>query len=162
MQVPLRNCTFYEDRAVYRDARRKLEITFDQAAMPLSWDSTWNQWKHLLGAKIGVKAAFIQSGKYQRRGEAWHSVKWETALPSRIEATLPLNIAEQINEARQTHHRFGQFADALDRIRTRTESAPIERADLQQLCARLGIPGGFDLALFIPEIAATSTRAGFE
>ena len=63
MQVPLRNCTFYEDRAVYRDARRKLEITFDQAAMPLSWDSTWNQWKHLLGAKVGVKAAFIQSWK---------------------------------------------------------------------------------------------------
>ena len=147
LQVPLRNCTFYEDRAVYRDARRKLEITFDQAAMPLSWDSTWNQWKHLLGAKIGVKAAFIQTGKYQRRGEAWHSVKWETALPSRMEAILPVNIAEQINEARQTHHRFGQFADALDRIRTRTESAPIERADLQKLCAGLGIPGDFDVAL---------------
>jgi hypothetical protein len=147
MQVPLRNCTFYEDRAVYRDARRKLEITFDPAAMPLSWDSTWNQWKHLLGTKVSVKAAFIQSGKYQHRNEAWHLVKWETALPSRTEATLPINIAEQINEARQTHHRFGQFADALDRIRTRTESAPIERADLQRICAGLGIPGDFDVAL---------------
>lgn len=147
MQVPLRNCTFYEDRAVYRDARRKLEITFDQAAMPLSWNSTWNQWKHLLRARISVKAAFIQSGKYQHRGEAWHLVKWETALPSRMQAILPVNIAGQINEARQAHHRFGQFADALDRIRTRTESAPIERADLQKLCAGLGIPGDFDVAL---------------
>jgi len=71
LQVPLRNCTFYQDRAVYRDARRKLEITFDQAAMPLSWDSTWNQWKHLLGAKASVKAAFIQSGKYQHRKVAF-------------------------------------------------------------------------------------------
>ena len=132
---------------MYRDARRKLEITFDQAALPLSWDSTWNQWKHLLSAKVSVKAAFIQSGKYQHRGEAWHLVKWETALPSRMEAILPVNIAEQINEARQTHHRFGQFADALDRIRTRTESTPIERADLQKLCAGLGIPGDFDVAL---------------
>ena len=147
MQVPLRNCRFYEDRAVYRDARRKLEITFDQAAMPLSWDSTWNQWKHLLGAKVSVKAAFIQSGKYQHRGEAWHLVKWETALPSRIVVTLPVNITEQVNEARQTHHRFGQFAEAFDRIRTRTESAPVERADLQKLCAGLGIPGDFDVAL---------------
>ena len=113
MQVPLRSCTFYEDRAVYRDARRKLEITFDQAAMPLSWDSTWNQWKHLLGTKVSVKAAFIESGKYQHRNEAWRLVSWETALPSRMEAILPVNIAEQINEARQTHHRFGQFAEAL-------------------------------------------------
>jgi len=147
MQVPLRNCAFYEDRAVYRDTRRRLEITFDQAAMPLLWDSTWNQWKHLLCAKVSVKAAFIQSGKYQHRNEAWHLVKWETALPSRTEATLPISIAEEINEARQTHHRFGQFADALDRIRTRTESTPIERADLQKLCAGLGIPGDFDVAL---------------
>ncbi|MGH9685521.1 MAG: hypothetical protein ACRD5K_00320 [Candidatus Acidiferrales bacterium] len=147
MQVPLRKCTFYDDRAIYRDAQRKCEIMFDQAAVPLSWDSTWNQWKHLLGAKIGIKAAFIQSGKYRRRGEAWHFVRWETALPSRIEATLPVNIAEQIGEARHTHHRFGQFAEALDRIRTRTESAPIERADLQRLCAGLGIPGDFDVAL---------------
>ena len=147
MQVPLRNCTFYEDRAVYRDARRRLEITFDQAVLPVSWDPSWNQWKHLLGAKIGVKAAFIQTGKYHRCGESWHLVRWETALPSRIEATLPVNIADQINEARQTHHRFGQFAEAFDRIRTRTESTPVERAELQELCAGLGIPGDFDVAL---------------
>lgn len=147
LQVPLRNCTFYEDRAVYRDTRRKLQITFDQAAMPLSWDPTWNRWKHLLSAKVSVKAAFIQSGKYQHRGEAWHLVKRETALPSRIAAILPVNIAEQINEARQTHHRFGEFADAFDRIRTRTESSPVERAVLQKICAGLGIPGDFDVAL---------------
>jgi hypothetical protein len=147
MRVPLRKCTFYDDRAVYRDARQRCEITLDQAAVPLAWDSTWNQWKHLLGAKVGIKAAFMQSGKYQHRGEAWHLVKWETALPSRIEATLPVNITEQIKEALQTHHRFGQFADALDRIRGRTESVPIERADLQKLCAELRIPGDFDLAL---------------
>ena len=147
MRVPLRKCTFYDDHAVYRDVRRKCQIMFDQCALPLSWDSTWNQWKHLLGAKVGVRVAFIQSGKYQRRGERWQLVRWETALPSRMEITLPVNIAEQVNEARQTHHRFGQFADALDRIRMRTESAPIERADLQKLCAALGIPGDFDVAL---------------
>ena len=127
MTVPLRKCAFHDDRAVYRDARRKLEITFDKAAMPLPWDSTWNQWKHLLGAKIRVKAGFLASGKYQHHGEAWHLVKREIAVPSHIAATLPVNITEQINEARQTHHRFGQFADALDRIRTRIESAPSKK-----------------------------------
>lgn len=147
MRVLLRKCTFYNDRAIYRDARQKCEITFDQSALPLSWDSTWNQWKHLLGAKAGVRAVFIQTGKYQRRGEEWRLVKWETAVPSRIDVTLPRNIAEQVDQARQNHHRFGQFADALHQIRTRTESAPIESADLQKLCAGLGIPGDFDVAL---------------
>jgi hypothetical protein len=146
MRVALRKCTFYSDCAVYRDVRRKCEITFDQCALPLSWDPGWNQWKHLLGAKAEVKAAFIESGKYQRRGEVWHLVRWQRALPSRIEVTLPVNITEQINGARHTHHRFGQFAEAISRIRVRAESAPIERAELQKLCAELGVPADFDVA----------------
>jgi hypothetical protein len=74
-------------------------------------------------------------------------VNWETALPSRIEAALPANIAEQIAQARDTHHHFGHFADALDQIRQRIESAPVERAELQRLCTGLGIPADFDVAL---------------
>jgi hypothetical protein len=146
-RAPLRKFAFYHDRAVYRDSRRRLEVLFDQASLPLSWDSTWNQWKHLLGAKIGVRATFVQSGKYHHRADKWHLVKCETTLPSRIEVTLPANIDDQIAEARKTHHRFGQFAAALDQIRLRIESAPVERADLQGLCGGLGIPSDFDVAL---------------
>jgi hypothetical protein len=147
VRIPLRSISFYNDHAIYRDSRRKLEVFFDQTSLPLLWDAGWNQWKHLLGAKMGVKATFIQNGKYQYRGDAWHLVKWETALPSRIEVSLPGNIAQQIAEARETHHRFGQFADTLDQIRKQIESMPIERGDLQKLCARWGIPGDFDVAL---------------
>jgi hypothetical protein len=146
-RAPLRRVEFHNDHAIYRDSRRKLEVFFDQTSLPLLWDSSWNQWKHLLGAKIGVKGTFIQSGKYQHRGDAWHLVNWETALPSRIEAALPANIAEQIAQARETHHRFGQFAEALDQIRARIESTPVERADLQKMCVAAGIPGDFDVAL---------------
>src|SRR6266436_1352388 len=146
-RASLRNVAFYNDHAIYRDSRRKLEVLFDQASLPLLWDSSWNQWKHLLGTKIGVKATFIQSGKYQHRAGAWNLAQWETAPPSRIEVTLPSNIAEQMADARKTHHRFGEFAEALDLIRARIESAPVERADLQKLCAGLGMPGDFDVAL---------------
>jgi len=146
-RAPLRKVTFYSDYAIYRDSRRKLEVLFDQASLPLLWDSSWNQWKHLLGTKIGVKGTFIQSGKYQHRADAWHLAQWETALPSRIEISLPSNIAEQIADARKTHHRFGEFAEALDLIRARIDSAPVERTDLQKLCAGLGMPGDFDVAL---------------
>ncbi len=146
-RVPLRKLLFYGDHAIYRDSRRKLEVVFDPALVHLSWNSTWNQWKHLLGAKVGIRATFVQSGKYRRRGDAWDLVKWESALPSRVEAILPANIAEQIAEARRANHRFGQFADVLGQIRTRIESTPVERAELQKICAALGIPGDFDVAL---------------
>ncbi len=146
-RAPLRKVAFYNDRAIYRDTRRKLEVLFDQTSLPLLWDSSWNQWKHLLSTKIRVKANFIQSGKYQQRTGTWHLVKWETALPSRIEVVLPSNITEQIDDARKTHHRFGEFSQALDLIRARIESAPVERTDLQTLCAGLGIPGDFDVSL---------------
>ena len=146
-RAPLRKVAFYNDHAIYRDSRRKLEVPFDQVLLPLLWDSTWNQWKHLLGAKIAVKATFVQAGKHQHRSGAWHLAQWETALPSRIEVELPSNIAEQIADARKTHYRFGEFAEALDSIRARIDSAPVERADLQKLCAGLGIPGDLDVAL---------------
>jgi hypothetical protein len=84
-RMPLRNVEFHNDYAVYRDWRRKLEISFDQTSLQFHWDSSWNQWKHLLGAKVSVKAAFVQSGKYQHRAGTWHLVKWQVALPSRIE-----------------------------------------------------------------------------
>ncbi|MDE3135747.1 MAG: hypothetical protein KGL59_04190 [Acidobacteriota bacterium] len=138
---------FYAEHGVHRDTRRKLEILLDHSALPLLWDSTWNRWKHLLAAKIGINGTFIQSGKYYHRAGEWHLAKWETALPSRIEVQLPANINEQIAEAQKTHHRFGQYVEALDQIRLRIESAPMERADLQKLCVGLGLPGDFDVGL---------------
>jgi hypothetical protein len=144
--VHLRNVEFHNGHAVYRDSRRKLEILFDQASLQFHWDSSWNQWKHLLGAKVSVKATFVQSGKYQHRAGTWRLVQWQAALPSRIEVALPPNIAEQTAEARETHHRFGQFANVFDDIRAGIESAPIEREELQRRCSGLGVPGNFDVA----------------
>ena len=145
-RAPVRRIAFCDDHAVYKDSPRKLEVIFDQTLLPLLWDSSWNQWKHLLGAKVGIKATFIQSGGYQHRAGAWHLAQWDTALPSRVEVALPANIAEQIADARKTHHRFGEFAEALDLIRARIESVPVERADLQRLCTELSIPGDFDVS----------------
>jgi len=145
-RAPLRKFDFYSDRAIYRDVRRKLEVLVDPALIPLVWDSTWNQWKHLLGAKVEIKATFLETGNYRHRGGAWHLVKWETALPSRIEVKVPMDIAEQIETARKTYHRFGQFSDALDRIRARIQGEPVERDELRRLCWDLHIPGDFDIA----------------
>jgi len=145
-RAPLRKVDFYDDRAVYRDPRRKLEVFLDPSAMPIVWDATWNQWKHLLGTKMEVKADFVESGKYRHRDGEWHRLKWETALPSRLEVKLPADIAEQIEAARKTYHRFGQFSAALQHIRARIEREPVEREELRRLCWDLRIPGDFDVA----------------
>jgi hypothetical protein len=74
---------------VYRDSRRKAEISIDPTLRPFGWDPTWNQWKHLVETKIGVSAAFVNSGKYRVRNKKWHLVEWQTALPSRLSVTAP-------------------------------------------------------------------------
>ena len=144
--APLRNFDFYGDRAIYHDARRKLEVKLDQSAMPIPWDATWNRWKHLLGAEVELQGTFVQAGKYRHRNGQWNLLKWETALPSRIHVKIPTNIAEQIEAARKSYHRFGQFSNALGRIRARIESEPMEQEQLRCLCWDLGIPGDFDVA----------------
>ena len=55
-------------------------------------------------------------------------------------------MAEQIETAQKSCHRFGQFADAKAKIRARIEREPLEREQLRSLCWNLGIPGGFDIA----------------
>src|SRR5215831_19624942 len=75
--APLRRFDFYADRAIYRDVRRKLEVTLDQSSMPIVWDDSWNQWKHLLGAKIELQATFVRAGKYRHSHGEWHLVQWE-------------------------------------------------------------------------------------
>ena len=144
--VPLRKCDFYDDRALCRDVRRKLEFWLDPAALHTLWDRTWNQWKHLLGTKIEVEGAFVQSGKYRKRREQWELVTWETALPSRLEVKLPPDFQLQIESAKTAYHRFGQYSRALDQIRLCLEHRAVERAELQRMCSELHVPGDFDVA----------------
>ena len=144
--APLRRCDFYDDRALCRDVRRKLELWLDPAALHTLWDRTWNQWKHLLGSNIEVEGTFVQSGKYRKRRDKWELVTWETALPSRLEVKLPADFQHQMESAKTTYHRFGQYSHALDQIRLRLEHRAVERAELQRMCSEMRIPGDFDVA----------------
>src|SRR5271157_1582440 len=144
--VLLRRCDFYDDRALCRDARRKLEFWLDPAALHTLWDRTWNQWKHLLGTKIVVEGTFVQSGRYRKRRGEWEFVTWETALPSRLEVKLPPDFHLQMESAKTTYHRFGQYSRALDQIRMCLEHRAVERAELQRMCSEMRIPGDFDVA----------------
>jgi hypothetical protein len=53
------------------DVRRKLELWLDPALLHTQWDSTWNQWKHLLRTKIEVDAPRVKYFRC-RRLEANH------------------------------------------------------------------------------------------
>jgi len=144
--LPLRLCDFYQDRALCRDVRRRLEFWLDPALLRIHWDPTWNQWKHLLGTKIEVDATFVQSGKYRKRGDAWELIRWETALPSRLAVQLPADFHQQLETAKTTYRRFGQYSRALDQIRLCLEHRAVEKAELERMCAELRIPGDFDIA----------------
>ena len=144
--APLRKFHFYTDVAIYRDARHRLEVVVDQAAMPLVWDPTWNQWKHLLDAIVKVRATFLQIGVYRMKDGEWSLVTWEKSLPSRIKVTLPPDINERIQGARRRHHIFGQHADFFAGLRARIEREPVAKSDIERLCGDAGIPGDFDVA----------------
>jgi hypothetical protein len=144
--VPLRRCDFSDDRALCRDARRKLEFWLDPVALQIHWDRTWNQWKHLVGSKIEVEGTFVKAGKYRKRNGEWELVTWETALPSRLNIKVSSDSQQQLTTARATHHRFGQYSRALDQIRLLLEHRAIEKAELLRICFNLGLPGEFDVA----------------
>jgi len=144
--VPLRRCDFYDDRALCRDVRRKLEFWLDPAALHTLWDRTWNQWKHLLGTKVEVEGTFVQNGKYRRSRGEWELVTWETALPSRLKVKLPADFPQQMHHARTTYHRFGQYSRSLDQIRLCLEHQAVEKAELERMCSELRLPGDLDVA----------------
>jgi hypothetical protein len=144
--APLRRVEFLHDHAVYRDSRRKVEVMLDPIVLPLAPDPTWNQWRHLLGAKIGIEAMFVTSGKYRLRSGGWQLTSWSTALPSSLRVTAPADILDQVQTARTAHHRFGQYSTALERIRARLEREALERRELDRLCGELGIPDDLDVA----------------
>ncbi len=144
--VPLRRCDFYDDRALYRDVRRKREFWLDPASLHTLWDSTWNQWKHLLGTKIEVDGTFVQSGKHRKRRGEWNLITWETALPSRLDVKLPADFQQNLEMARTTYHRFGQYSQALDQIHLCLEHRAVEKTELERMCSGLYLPGDFDVA----------------
>lgn len=144
--LPLRKCDFYEDRGLCRDMRRKLEFWIDPAVLHVVWDAGWNRWKHLLAVKMEVDGTFVQSGKYRKRAGEWELVSWETGLPSRLTVRLPGDFAQQIEKARSTYHRFGQYSRALDQVRLCLEHRAIEKSELERMCAGLRLPGDFDIA----------------
>lgn len=145
-RAPLRKIEFLDGYAVYRDSRRRAEVFLDALSLPVFWDPTWNQWRHLASTKFGIEATFVKSGKYRLRDGEWHLVAWETALPSRLRISLPADASQVLADAKKTYSRFGQFFDVIQAIRDRLEREPIERQELGRICGDLGIPSDFDIA----------------
>ena len=146
LSIPMRKIAFDPDLAVYRDSHHSLRVAFDRDSLPVPWDLTWNQWKHRRGTTGQVRAVFIETGEYRHHGDGWQLAKWEGALPSRLEVALPEDIDRECAEARKIHHWFGRFAEPLARIRSRLESEPIERRELQNICLQMGVTGDCDIS----------------
>lgn len=147
-RAPLRRIEYLNEHAVYRDSRRRAEVYIDRTLLPIGWDPSWNQWRHLIGPKIGIAGTFVESGKYRLCGGEWRLVQWQTALPSRLAIALPANIETSLASARRANRRFGEFHDGIARVRIRLEREPIDEGELTSLSRSLGIPDDFDIAQF--------------
>jgi hypothetical protein len=141
---PLRRLDFFSDYAVVRDSRRKLEVLIDHQLLPLKWDQTWSQWRHLISASIEISADFVRTGKYRNRDGEWRLEEWETALPSRTKIKVPEEVHESMLKARNAHSRFGQYFDEIDRLRWHVQQIPTECDELRRRCWGHGLPGDFD------------------
>ncbi len=122
----LRRGEFLADRVVCRDPRRKVEVWLDGGLLPLRWDVTWNQWKHWLKSRIEVEATLVHAGRYRLHQGEWRLVNWQAALPSRLQVTLPENLADDIEQAKAIHALLGEHAAVVERIRKQVESHPVE------------------------------------
>ena len=62
-----------------------------------------------------------------------------------LEVKLPSDFQQQLETARTTYHRFGQYWRALDQIRLHLEHRAVERTELVRICSELRLPGDFDV-----------------
>ena len=120
----------------------------DPTLLPVGWDPTWNQWKHLVATKIGVAGTFVESGRYRLKGGEWHLAGWATALPSRLSVTVPADAQEVLAAARRSCQLFGEHHDDMELVRARLAQEPLDEQELADLCRSVGIPPDFDLAQF--------------
>lgn len=142
---PLRKLDFFSDYAIVRDAHRKLEALVDHQLLPLKWDQTWSQWRHLISGSIEISSDFVRTGKYRKHDGDWRLEEWEVALPSRTEIKLPAEAHESILKARNAHSRFGRYFDEIDRMRWHVQQIPTDRDELRRRCWGHGLPGDFDV-----------------
>ena len=92
IQAPMRKCVFYEDLMMYRDSRRKVEILLDQRRCRYCGNRLGTSGNICWVQSSGVKATFVQKGRYRHRKREWELETWQTPLPARIEVALPDNI----------------------------------------------------------------------
>jgi len=59
---------------------------------------------------------------------------------------LPSDFAQQVEAAKRTYHRFGQYSPVLDKIRALVERKPMEKTEIERMLSAMNVPGDFDIA----------------
>lgn len=140
LSLLLRRCEFFADRVICLDPRRKVEVLLDGNHLPgVQWELTWNQWKHWLKSRIEVEATMVHAGKYRFRKGEWILRPWFAALPSRIQVSLPADLAGDVERAQAIHKLLGEHADLVTRVRAELVKQPVEHTVIQQWLDQLAV-----------------------
>jgi hypothetical protein len=109
-EVLLRQCEFLPDRIIFKDSKRKVELWLDAGLLEgLAWDSTWNHWKQWLTSRIAIASDFVETPKVHFEDGERVVTSWWIALTSRISATTPASLSDDIESERH----FTIYWDAM-------------------------------------------------
>ena len=140
LSLLLRRCEFFANRVICLDPRRKVEVLLDGNLLPgVQWDLTWNQWKHWLKSRIEVEATLVHAGKYRFRKGEWILRQWFAALPSRIQVSLPADLAADVERAQAIHKLLGEHADLVTHVREELVKRPVEHTVIQNWFDQLAV-----------------------
>jgi hypothetical protein len=62
-----------------------------------------------------------------------------------LQVKVPADFQQQLEKAKITYHRFGQYSQALDQIRLRLEYRAMEKAELERMYRERRLPDEFDV-----------------
>lgn len=137
ISVLLRACEFLPDQLLYRDPRRRIELSIDHSLLSdLNWDPTWNAWASWLQSRFEIEASFVRVTRQltaQRKPQSWR-----LAVPSRITLRCPEGLSADIEVARRTKSLLGENVDLLAQVRRQVERQAIEYCQIERWYEDIG------------------------
>ncbi len=147
VRIALRRFQFEGPFAVYRDARKKMLIRFDNAVLPLHWTEDWNTWAHLTLGSTNVKATFWQQTRFRRTESGFQATTWSQPFASTLAIPDSALLHGRFEASRAFWNHFHPHAEVVALLRARIEQEPLEAGEAAQWCLSRGVCGPVDARL---------------
>ncbi len=147
VQMALRRFRFEGPVAVFRDARKRVLIRFDNVVLPLHWTEEWNTWAHLTLGSAKLKAIFWQQTRFRRTEAGFQATTWSQPVVSTLAIEDPAAWAGRFEAAHAFWRHFYPHAEVVALLRARIEQEPVEAGEAARWCLSRGVRAPVDARL---------------